>query len=59
MDEVTHEIWAAGHRHHGYSEKTAKVHIGHHLWSSGRYSIKELENMGWEVRPIHIDLENK
>ena len=59
MDEVTHEMWKDGQCKHGYSTKNSKVHIGHQYWSHAQFDIAELKRLGWEVRPVHVELENK
>lgn len=62
MDEnfVTHELWMNGSHVFNYCDKTEKVqYLYTSKWTHGTYTVSGLAAVGYEVRPINIDLENK
>ena len=62
MDEnfVTHELWSGGVHVFNYCDKPGKVqYLSTGKWTHGTYTERDLEAVGYEVRPINISLENK
>lgn len=59
MDEVTHELVWKGYIMFGYNINTGRVRFTDGKWGRAGHSKESLENAGWEVRPVHVELENK
>lgn len=59
MDEVTHELVWKGYIMFRYNLNTGHVLFQDGKWGHAENSKEYLERNGWEVRPIHIELENK
>ena len=59
MDEVTHELWKDGEHKLDYDIRTARVKLASGDWTTGKYSVESLKTVGWEVIPVHVELENK
>jgi len=59
MDEVTHELVWKGYIMFGYNINTGRVQFADGYWGRAGHSKESLERNGWEVRPVHVELENK
>lgn len=59
MDEVTHELWTVGKHKLDFNIRTGRVKLKDGTWSRGEYSAKQLKLLGWELIPVHVELENK
>lgn len=56
---ATHELWRAGKNKHSWDEKTGKVKILKADWSVSPYSERWLQQEGFSLIPIVVELENK
>lgn len=59
MDEVTHELVWKGYVMFGYNINTGRVRYTDGGWGRTGHSKESLERNGWELRPVHVELENK
>ena len=59
MDEITHELVWKGYIMFGYNINTGRVQFMGGDWGIAGHSKESLESAGWEVRPVHVELENK
>lgn len=59
MDEVTHEMVCKGYVMFGYSINTGRIQFTNGEWGRAGHSKEYLESQGWELIPVHIELENK
>ena len=59
MDEVTHELSWEGHIMFVYNINTGHIKFEDGHWGLAEYSKEYLESRGWELIPVHVELENK
>lgn len=59
MDEVTHELVWKGYIMFGYNINTECVRFTNGEWGRAGHSKEYLESQGWELIPVHVELENK
>ena len=59
MDEVTHEMVWKGHVIFGFNINTGHIRFTSGKWGTEAHSAEGLARSGWELRPVHVELENK
>lgn len=59
MDEVTHQLAWKGYIMFGYNINTGCVRFTNGEWGRAGHSKEYLESQGWELIPVHVELENK
>lgn len=59
MGEVTHELVWKGLVMFGFNINTGRIQLMDGRWGTASHSAESLAKLGWEVIPVHIELENK
>lgn len=59
MDEVTHELVWKGLVIEGFNINTGHIKFTDGKWGTASHSVEELARNGWELIPVHVELENK
>ena len=59
MDEVTHQMGYKDLEGFYFNIKTGHVRFPSGKWAAGTFSVEGLIAAGWELIPVHVELENK